>query len=297
MRGDPAIHGVRPRVAVPCRCVLGEGPVWDGRTGTLMWVDIRAGELLSWRPAEGGAADVRSLGEPVSFVALTPDPGTVLVGLASGIGRLRLASGAPERILRPEPDRVGHRLNDGNVAPDGSLWFGSMDDAEAEPTGMFYRWSAGGLRAFGEATVVTNGPLVDGDRALAYTADTSGGRVFRHRLDGNGDPGPAEPLIEFGKGDGHPDGLTLDAEGHLWVCHFGGARVTRFTPEGEAVLAVPMPTAQVTKVAFGGPDLATLYVTTAARGHDPEIEPLAGHLFAFEVEGVSGRPAAHCSMG
>jgi sugar lactone lactonase YvrE len=102
--------------------------------------------------------------------------------------------------------------------------------------------------------------------------------------------------VQFEPGWGHPDGMTIDAEGHLWVCHFGGARVTRFTPDGTAVLVVPIPTGQVTKAAFGGPDLATLYITTAAIGRDREIDLMAGDLLAIEP-GIRGLPAAICTMG
>jgi xylono-1,5-lactonase len=285
----------RPRVAVPCGALLGEGPIWDGRTGTLFWVDIKGHTLWRWRPGEGGDAQAIGFDEEVAFVQLTPDPDTVILGQRSGLVRYGLAGGDKTELLRPEPDRPGNRLNDAGVGPDGTLYFGSMDNGETEPTGAFYRWSAGGLERFGRQAVVTNGPTVDPGRGLVYTADSQNRVVYRHRLDGSGRPDDGETFVTFGEGDGHPDGLTIDAEGHLWVCHFGGSRVTRFDPDGTAVLEVPMPTAQVTKVAFGGPDLATLYITTAAIGRDRETDLLAGHLFAAEV-GIAGIPAVPCRM-
>jgi sugar lactone lactonase YvrE len=84
--------------------------------------------------------------------------------------------------------------------------------------------------------------------------------------------------------------MAVDAEGHLWVCHWGASRVTRFRPDGSAERVVPVPTAQVTKCAFGGPDLTTLYITTAVIGHDPTIDPMGGHVFAVET-GIRGLPA------
>ena len=90
--------------------------------------------------------------------------------------------------------------------------------------------------------------------------------------------------------------MAVDAEGHLWIAHWGDSRVTRFSPEGQPELIVPIPTAQVTKPAFGGPDLTTLYVTTAAIGRDRETDPMAGHVFAVEV-GIRGLPADICRMG
>jgi sugar lactone lactonase YvrE len=198
-------------------------------------------------------------------------------------------------LLRPEPDRPENRLNDGCVGPDGSLCFGSMDSGESEPTGRFYRWSRSGLAGFGRPAVVTNGPAIDATRGLLYATDTVARRVSRHRLGPEGIPGPAEPFVVFGEGEGHPDGMTVDAEGHVWIAHWGGSRVTRFAPDGRPVLVVPIPTAQVTKPAFGGPDLATLYVTTAARGRDRETDPMAGHVFAFDI-GIRGCPAELCRV-
>ena len=288
--GHIIVFEKRPRVAVPCEAVLGEAPIWDSRTGTLHWVDIKAGRVWTLRGGEGARSV--EVGDQVGFARLTDDPNVLLLGLKPGLALLDLASGArPTLFLRPEPDRPDNRLNDADVAPDGTLLFGTMDDQEREPTGRFYRWTPSGLHAFGEMATVTNGPTVDPALERLYTADTQGGRVFRHAFGLDGEPGPPEPFVTFRPGDGYPDGLTVDAESHLWVCHFGGARITRFTPEGEAVLVVAMPTSKVTKLAFGGPDLATAYVTTAAIGLDRETDPLAGHLFAFEA-GVRGREAS-----
>ncbi len=287
----------RHRVAVPCGCVLGEAPIWDGRIATLHWVDINGEALWSWRPGAGDDAVSRPVGERVGFVQLTPDPGRLILGLKSGVARFDVDGGQrPEVVLLPEPDRPANRLNDATSGPDGALYFGSMDDGEQGPTGAFYHWSDAGLSSFGGAATVTNGPAIDVGRRILYAADTGLGRVYRHALGPDGVPGPGEPFVTFRPGDGHPDGLTVDAEGHLWVCHFGGARITRFSPDGAPVLIVPMPTPQVTKVAFGGPDLSTLYVTSAARDRDRTIDPLAGHLFAFET-GVRGVPAEICRMG
>lgn len=294
---DPVVFPDRPRVAVASGCALGEGPLWDPRTATLLWVDIDAGALWRWRPDDAEEATSLALGEPVGFVQLTPDPAVVILGLRSEVARLDL--GRPDSrqtVLRPERDRPGNRLNDAVVAPDGSLLFGSMDAAARDATGGFYRWSPQGLAAFGEPAAVTNGPAVDPDRGLLYCADTKAGRIFRHPLQPDGAPGARELFVTFGEGDGLPDGLTVDAEGHLWACHWGGARITRFDPAGTAVLVVPMPTAQVTKVAFGGADLATMYVTTAASGRDREVDLHAGHVFALEP-GVRGHPASFCRMG
>ena len=291
---EPAIFPDRPRVAVPCGAELGEGAIWDGRTGTLLWVDIPAGTLWRWSPGAGGDASSTHVGEPVGFVLLTPDPDAVLVGLRSGLARLDLRGGAPTVLARPEPDRPGNRLNDGTAGPDGSVYFGTMDDAKKERTGRFYRWSPTGLAPFGDEAAITNGPAIDGPAGLLYATDTRNRTVRRHRLGPDGVPGPGEPFVTLGGGDGHPDGMVVDAEGHVWICQYGAGRVTRFTPEGRPVLALHVPTANPTKVAFGGPDLRTLYITTAASGLDRTIDIHAGHVLAVEI-GIAGRPADLCT--
>jgi len=287
--------GPRPEVAVPCGCILGEGVVWDHRIATLYWVDIDGEALWSWRPLAGEEARSRRIGQRIGFALLTEDPAVLLVGLKSGLARLSLGGGEPAILLEPEPTLPGNRLNDGVAAPDGSVFFGSLNEADRQPSGQFYHWSGGAPTRFGICTVTTNGPAIDPERRLLYATDTSRGRVYRYLLRPDGSLGEVEDFVTFGEGDGHPDGMAVDAEGHVWICHFGAGRITRFDPDGEPILVVPMPTPQVTKLAFGGPDLRTVYATSAARDLDRRADPLAGHLFRFEA-GVSGLPADICRL-
>lgn len=290
----PEVFPERARVAVACGATLGESTIWDDRTGTLLWVDIKGGTLWSWRPGAGDPVP-RPVGSLPAFIALTEEPGTVLIGLGADIARLDLSGGEPTVLVRPQPGTERLRINDGSAAPDGSLAFGTQDDAEADPNGRFFHWRDGTLSSFGEPAVVTNGPAFDPPRGLAYRTDTTRGRVYRHAFEPGGSFGPEQLFVQFEPGWGHPDGMTVDTDGHVWICHFGGGRVTRFSPAGEPVLIVPMPTAQVTKPAFGGPDLTTLYVTSAARDRDRETDLLAGHLFAVET-GIRGQPALRARL-
>jgi sugar lactone lactonase YvrE len=285
---DPTVHSETPRVAVESRCLLGEGVVWDQRSRTLLWVDIKNPAV--WRlDVDTGATGRLEVPERVGFVALTLDPDIVIAGFKSGLVRLNLRDGETWPIVSPEPDKPGNRLNDGCVGPDGSLYFGTMDDEEAQPTGFFWRWDGHELiRLFG-GFPVTNGPAVSPDGQTLYTVDSVGRVVYAHDLAG-GLPGEPRRFAEFEEAWGHPDGLTVDAQGFVWVCHWGGSRVTRFDPRGRPDRVVPVPARQVTKCAFGGPDLTTLYITTAAIGRDPGEDPMAGHVFAVET-GIGGVPA------
>ena len=253
---SPMVHPQTPHVAVASGCVLGEGAVWDHRTGTLLFVDIRDPGVWRFQPATGHQEKV-AVDEPIGFVALTADPDMVVGGFKSGLKRLHLFGGETQPLVAPEPDLPGNRINDGHVGPDGALYFGTMCDEGDDPTGSFYRYDGRTLQRFHGRFIVTNGPAVSQDGATLYTTDTRGGTIFAHDLAG-GIPGEPRRFIQFEEGWGHPDG-TLER-------------------------VVPVPTAQVTKCAFGGPDLTTLYITTASVGRDPVIDPMAGHVFAVETE-------------
>ncbi|WP_342447819.1 SMP-30/gluconolactonase/LRE family protein [Methylobacterium variabile] len=244
------------------------------------------GDPALWRhrPATG-ETDRLPLDETPGFVVLTPDPATVVAGLRSGLARLHRSTGA-RTPLAPGPDEPGNRLNGGRVGPDGALYFGTMNEAEAAPTGTFYRWDGSSLEQFGGRMPVANGPVWSPDGRVLYTVDTGAGVIRRHA----GWTAPPEDLIRFEPGWGKPDGLAVDAQGYLWACHYGGSRITRCAPDGTLDRIVPMPTALVTHCTFGGPDLTTLYVTTGLRDRDPTIDPMAGHLFTLET-GIRGVPA------
>ncbi|AWN39419.1 SMP-30/gluconolactonase/LRE family protein [Methylobacterium durans] len=278
----PLVHPHTPRVAVACGCELGEEILWDARSGILVWVDIENPAIWRHRP-ETDQTHRLPLDEKISFALLTPDPTRVLAGFKSGVACLDLETGARTPLVRPDPHPPGNRLNSGNVGPDGALWFGSMDDGETEPSGGFHRWDGETLLDFGGSAAVTNGPVVSPDGTRIYTIDTADGVVRVHDLDGTrvGEP---RPLITFEPGWGKPDGLTLDTEGHLWICHYAGSRITRFAPDGTVERILPVPTALVTKCAFGGPDLSTLFITTCRRGRDPALDPMAGHVFRVDTE-------------
>ncbi len=283
----PVIFPERPRVALPVAATLGESPTWDHRSGALFFVDVKGGIVFRWRPGDA-EADRFPVGRQAGFVVLTEDPSVVLVGRQDGVVRLDLRDGAMRHLVDPEPDWPDNRLNDACAGLDGTLLFGTMDDGEGVPTGRFYHWTGGTLGRFGLEAAVTNGPTLDAEAGIFYTTQTESRRIWRHRIGTDSRPGEAEPFVSFGEGEGYPDGCTVDAEGCVWVAHFGGARVTRFSPEGEPLLAIPLPTPKPTKPAFGGPDLATLYITTDSRGADREIDPMAGHLLAVET-GIRGR--------
>jgi xylono-1,5-lactonase len=271
-------------VAVACSqtCITGEAPLWDHRIGRLHWVDIRGPAVLTLDPQSGITVRV-PLSEAVGFVALTKDPGRLVAGLKSGLAMLDLASGQTIPLVEVEPDKPGNRINDGTVAPDGAILFGTLDQDYAAPVGTYWRYAGGKLSALGGAAVVTNGPAVSGDGHTVLTIDSFTRKIHRSRYQ-DGALAPDGLFAELPAGQGVPDGATFDAEGHVWIAHYGGSRLSRFRPDGTIERTVVMPALQITKCAFGDDDLRTLYVTSAAFRRPLGDEPMAGLLFKIRTD-------------
>ena len=275
-------------------CTLGEGPVWDGSIGRLYWVDIKAPALHAWDAATGRLARW-PMPQPIGAVGLR-ESGGLVAALRNGFAFIDLPSGGVTPIADPEADRAGNRFNDGKVDPMGRFWAGTMDDAERNPTGDLYRLDADGrVERFAVGFIVTNGIDWSGDGRILYFVDSAERVIHAYEFDmASGRPGRRRLFARVPSDQGHPDGLTVDAEDHVWSAHWDGGRVTRYRPDGsvERVVAVPAP--RCTSSCFGGPGLETLFVTTAAIGLDAaarEAAPLSGSVFAVTGLGVKGRPA------
>lgn len=268
--------------------LLGEGALWDDRTATLWWVDIKRSRIHRWR--DGAALPVIEGGR-VTALALANAGGLVALG-DHGLAALDDAGRPLDALSHPERGHPRNRWNDAKVAPDGALWAGSMDDGEEEASGALWRLTAdGGAARIAEDYAVTNGPTFSPDGRWMYHADSGRQRIWRYDLS---DPAfPREPWARFGDGQGYPDGMTTDAEGCVWVAFWDGWCVRRLTPDGAIDREVRVPVARPTCPAFGGDGFRTLFVTSASVGLDAAAlagQPQAGGLFAADV-GVSGMPA------
>lgn len=268
---------------------LGEGPVWDARDAALWFVDIKQHRVHRFDPAGG---ETRSFDAPgqVGWVLPSADGG-FLAGLQTGLYRFDPESGAFTLLTAVEPDRPGNRLNDATVAADGAVWFGSMDDGETDVTGQVHRFHAGTLTTSTiPPVVITNGPAVSPDGGTLYHVDTLGHTIHAVPVDG-ATTGTPRLFATIDAADGYPDGVTVDAEGGVWVGLWGGWSARRYAPDGTLDRIVRFPVANITKVAFGGDDLRTGFATSASKGlsdEDRADQPEAGSLFAFDVD-VPGR--------
>jgi sugar lactone lactonase YvrE len=263
---------------------LGEGPVWVD--GALWFTDIKSRKIHLYDPATGGR---RSWDAPeqVGFV-FPAEGGGFVAGLQSGLHRFDEGEGTFTLIAAVEPDLPDNRLNDGVVDPSGRLWFGTMDDKENGKTGAFYRFERGRVEPTGlDGIAITNGPALSPDGRILYFVDTLGGTIQAADVAEDGALGPARPFVRIDPKEGYPDGPTVDSEGCVWISLYAGWEARRYAPDGELLGRVRFPVSNITKIAFGGDDLRTVYATTARQLLRPdqlERQPLAGNLFEFRAD-------------
>jgi xylono-1,5-lactonase len=280
------------RITRAPKAELGEGPVWVERDAALWFVDIKRQKIYRSDPETGEQHDWDAP-EPVGFV-LPAQRGGFVAGLRSGLYHFDPASGAFSLIVKVDPDLPDNRLNDGVVDPKGRIWFGTMDNKERAKSGAFYCFDGGELkRTYLIGIAITNGPAVSpaGDRL--YWVDTLAGTISRCDIGADGELGPSQEIVRIPGAEGHPDGPTIDAEGCVWISLYSGWEVRRYSPDGELLERVRFPVSNITKIAFGGPDMRSAFATTARHLLRPdalEQQPLAGGLFRFGA-GVSGVPS------
>ncbi len=276
-----------PECIWPLAATLGEGPVWWD--GALWFTDIKQQAIHRFDPV--GDAQSWPAPSPVGFLAPRRSS-HFIAGTKSGLYDFDPATGAFSLIRAVEPQAPGNRLNDAVVDARGRLWFGSMDDEEVAATGKLYRLDDGGPRVMDEGYVITNGPAVSPDGATLYHTDTLEKIIYAFDVGAEGALGNKRVFVRIEDGAGYPDGCAVDAQGCLWTGLFGGWAARRYSPQGALLENVKFPTANVTKLAFGGDDLTTVYATTATKGLAPEdlaSQPLAGGLFRFTAD-VPGLP-------
>jgi sugar lactone lactonase YvrE len=283
----------KAELILDARALVGEGPVWLPDRGELLWVDIESSEVHRLDPATR-ADTVIAAGAHVGAV-LPDEQGGLVLALPTGLARLPAGADAPQPLV----DLNGTpkvRLNDAKVDARGRIFVGSMAYDEEPGAGHLWR-----VDPDLTATVILDGLTISNgldwspDLTRMYFNDSS----VRHVdvLDYDVETGAAEGrrvLHELADDQaGFPDGMTVDGEGNLWVAIWGGHCVLGISPEGEVIDRVDVPAAQTASCCFGGPDLRTLYITTATSGlNEADLAPTphAGGVFAAHV-GVAGRPA------
>jgi sugar lactone lactonase YvrE len=281
-------------VVADVHAVLGEGPVWVEREQALYWVDIKGYKVFRHTPAEGA---LKVWDTPYRVCSLAPrEGGGFIAGTEDGFSRVDLEADRFVPLVNPEPERVSNRFNDGKLDRAGHFWAGTMDNDEQEASGALYRLDPDGNWArVDDDYRVTNGPAFSPDGRTMYHNDSARQVTYAFDLDEAGNASNRRTFLQFGEGDGYPDGMTVDAEGCLWIAFWDGWSVRRFSPDGQLVDRIDVPTARPTSCAFGGPDLAQLYISSASIGlgkDELEQQPHAGALFVADpgVRGLADPP-------
>lgn len=284
-----------PHCLVPSGDKCGEGVVWSAAENAVYWTDINRFLIHRYDVA---SASLRSwfFDEPVVAISLTSDPDQMLVALGSGLIRWW-----PETDRRQDqgfalPGWPRVRLNDGRADPLGNFWVGSMKNnvlpdgalGEAGPDeGVLYRIDpAGGVTEWRKGLGISNTLCWSPDGGTFYFGDTLANEIYAYDYAG-GDLSN-ERVFHSGFARGAPDGSAIDAEGYLWNCRFGGGCIVRLAPDGSVDRVIEMPVQNITTCTFGGPNLKTLFITTASIVSPPGNR-LAGSLFALSVD-VPGLP-------
>jgi sugar lactone lactonase YvrE len=267
-------------VVIDMHARLGEGPLWDHRKSLLAWVDILAG-LVHFTDPDTGVTTSIPAGTAVGALALRGDDGHLLA-VRNGFATL---DGTSIEITNEVLRVGGQRMNDGALDPAGRFVAGSITDDRSATGALYTRETDGSVRQLFDGVTVSNG--------LAWSA--SGGRMFYvdsplQSIDvmdydiESGTVSGRETFAAIPNSAGIPDGLTIDAEGCLWLALWGGSAVRRYSPEGTLIGEVELPVPRVTSCAFGGPDLDRLFITTASVGASPDDppRPLEGALFVVD---------------
>lgn len=264
------------------RCALGEGPLWHPERGELLWFDIVNKRLLT-------QSDTHAFDEHVSAAGWI-DANRILLASETGLWDYNLSTQQKRNVAVLEADNRVTRSNDGRADPWGGFWIGTMGKNAEPDAGSIYRFFKGELRQLYTPITISNSICFSPDAQWAYFSDTAKNTVWRQLLDEDGWPvGTPDTYLELG--DQNPDGAVVDADGNMWLALWGASRVSCFNPKGERLFSVPFSASQITCPAFGGDDLATLFVTSASIGKDPEGhsgEQDAGRVFSHSTD-VTGQ--------
>jgi sugar lactone lactonase YvrE len=263
------IHDPRP-------CELGEGPLWHPVREQLFWFDIRNRKLhsqtRSWTLTEMASA------------AGWLDRDHLLIATETGLYRLALATGDLTPVAPAGTPKI--RSNDGRADRQGGFWFSTMGRKAEVGAGAIWRWHRGELRRLFPGLTIPNAICFTPDGTAAHFADTATQRVMKVALDAQGWPtGSPQLWLDLQPRDLNPDGAVTDADGLFWNAQWGAGRVAAYAPDGSLVRTIDTPGApQASCPAFGGPDMKTLFITTALEGMSPEDRakhPASGQVFAF----------------
>jgi sugar lactone lactonase YvrE len=267
-----------PIARSPGGAILGEGPLWSAADNTVYWVDIRGKKLNALRLADNSAQSW-DMPDLIDWIVLRKSGG-FLVAILRTVHALTLEPFSLTPLFTIEADKTDNRLNDAKVDAKGRLWTGTMHMPYKEKTAAFYRVDTDlSVHQVDAPYLCTNGPAFSKDGTRLYHNETSEGFVYAFDVLTDGSLSNRRVFTKFAAGLGSPDGLTTDAGDGVWVAHYDGGRISRYTPDGQLDFDIMIPAKQVTSLTFAGADLDRLFVTSAAQPPVDANDPHAGTLW------------------
>lgn len=290
---------IKAKALLDAESKLGEGVLWDAGRKVVWFVDIKRHLLWHYDPATGSNTH-NEAPDQIGW-ALPCENGLLLCGLKDGLYTFDPEISRFEKLMPVPGEAATNRLNDACTDPWGRVWFGSMDDSESRASGRFYMFDRHEITPAGpDGITITNGPAINAQGDRIYFTDTTQQKIMVADLSVNG-VGEARLFADTGAlfPDAYPDGPVVDADDHVWTGLYLGGKVARFTPDGALDATISMPARDITKMAFGGEDLRTGFVTTATKNMTPsdmEQYPQAGSLLSFDAP-VAGFPQPRVKLG
>lgn len=279
------------------QCQLGEGAIWNSKTGELYFIDIEGKKLFTFNESTKKLS-IFDVDERIGTVVPTHNPNKVIIALQNGIFEFDLKLKEKTLLSNPEKNRTKNRMNDGKCDPVGRLWVGSMHLEQVKGAASLFKIEPdGSFETMIEKVTISNGIVWSIDESTVYYIDTPTGQVQAFDYDRtSGKIINRKPIITVPESMGYPDGMTIDTEGMLWIALWNGNAVTRWNPDtGELISKIEVPAHNVSSCAFGGENLETLYITSASVDMTDEEKkkwPQSGNVFKVKP-GVAGVKAFH----
>lgn len=268
----------------PPGATLGEGPLWSRRDRCIYWVDILQHKLHAWYLDHSHRT--WDTGEPIGWV-IERERGGFIAGLMSGFAELSLDPLTIKHIANPYPHEPENRLNDAKADDRGRIWAGAMHKPIEKVSGAWYRLNTDlSIDHVDGPYKIPNGPAFAADHSHVFHTDTDLGQIFRFDITPDGELSNKQPWLTFPEHWGGPDGMTVDAQGGLWVAHWGPGRITRFTADATEDFHIDLPARQITSMCFAGDDLDRMFVTSAAKNQPDDRD--AGTLFEIPSDLLRG---------
>jgi L-arabinonolactonase len=272
---------------------LGEGVQWHIDSQTIWWTDIQGYCLYSYCVAHCQVTKYL-MPDRVGCFAFIENDERFIVAFAAGIALFTLSTGELTWLAQPEKHIVGNRFNDGRVDRQGRFWAGSMVEETkfSQQSAALYRMDSNQhAKKVVDGIEISNGLCWSPDGLTMYHADSPKGEIYQYDVDPVVGDVSNKRLLAKTKAGSFPDGACVDSQGYIWNAQWGGGRIVRYKPQGDIALVVDLPVSQPCCVTIGGPDLNWLIITSAKQdlsASELALEPLAGHLFIYQLQGIHG---------